>query len=295
MGILLMTAAVIKATDMGLFIAQIRAYGIISHPVLIIVIAWGLIALQWFLGVGLLLFYRPEGLLPLVTLLWLFLLAVTAWAWLTGATQECGCYGAWVRQKPAAATLENLGFFIITLLIWKYRGEGKTRAGRAQGALMAAAAAVGLALPLFSGLPGVSTLQGRMEHFPFESIRDIRIPGKGTLDLKEGTHLLFLMSTDCPHCQDALPEVDLLAEEGGLPPIIALSMNGDEERERFTREYAPAFPVVKIEEDLFWRLLGMAELPRFFLIRNGRVLKVWSQRVPKAEELEQALAGSASL
>ena len=289
MGLLLLTASFLKAMDLGLFIGQIRAYGIISNPILIIIIAWGLIAVQWVLGAGLILFYRPGWLLPLTTLLWLFLMAVTGWAWLTGVTRECGCFGAWARQKPGIATLENLGFFLITLLIWKYSGASQTTGGRAKAVIMAAAFAISLVLPLFSGVPGVSKSQDQVDDFPFELIKDIHIPGKGRIDFKQGSHILFLMSTDCLHCQESLPEVDLLAEARQLPRVIALSMNGDMERERFIKEYDPAYPIGQIKEDLFWRLLGMADLPRFLLRSDGRVLKVWNQGVPMFYEVAKVL------
>jgi len=289
MGLLLLTASFLKAMDMGLFIGQIRAYGIISNPIIIIIIAWGLIAVQWALGAGLILFYRPGWILPLTTLLWIFLMAVTGWAWLTGATQECGCYGAWVRQKPDIATLENLGFFFVTLLIWKFSGAPRTSEGRAKAAIMITAVLIGLVLPLFSGVPDVSKSQDQADDFPFELIKDIQIPGKGPIDFRQGSHILFLMSTDCLHCREALPGVDLLAEARQLPRVIALSMNGDMERERFIKEYTPAYPIGQIKEDLFWRLLGMADLPRFFLLRDGRVLKVWNQEVPEIAEVVKAL------
>ena len=289
-GLLLLSAGLMKAMDMDLFIGQIRAYGIISDPMFIIIIAWGLITVQWVLGAGLILFYRPECVLPCTALLWLFLLAVTGWAWLTGVTQDCGCFGAWARQKPGMATLENLVFFTTTLLVWKYRPALQTSPGRARGVIMAAAIAIGLVLPLFSGLPSVSKYQDRADNFPFELARDIQIPGMARIDFKQGSHILFLMSTDCLHCREVLPGVDLLAEAKELPRVIALSMNGDMERERFTKEYDPAYPVGQIKEDLFWRLLGMTDLPRFFLLRDGRVLKVWNQRVPKVEEVAKVLA-----
>ena len=216
-------------------------------------------------------------------------MAVTGWAWLTGVTQECGCYGAWARQTPGIATLENLGFCLITLLIWKYSGASQTTGGRAKAIIMAAAFAIGLVLPLLSGVPSVSKSQDQADDFPFELVKDIHIPGKGRIDFKQGSYILFLMSTDCLHCREALPGVDLLAETKELPPVIALSMNGDMERERFIKEYDPAYPIGPIKEDLFWRLLGMADLPRFFLLSDGRVLKVWNQRVPKVEEVEKVL------
>ena len=53
-GLILLGAAFMKATDMQLFIRQIRDYGIITHYVLVAVGAWGLIMVECALGVGLL-------------------------------------------------------------------------------------------------------------------------------------------------------------------------------------------------------------------------------------------------
>ena len=43
-GVILLTAGVLKATDMELFIGQIRDYGIISQSIVLTLSAWGLIA-----------------------------------------------------------------------------------------------------------------------------------------------------------------------------------------------------------------------------------------------------------
>ena len=44
--------------------------------------------------------------LPFV--LFLIFLAVLGWAWHTGATADCGCFGAWVKRTPQQALLEDL-------------------------------------------------------------------------------------------------------------------------------------------------------------------------------------------
>jgi len=292
MGLLLLTASVMKAADVQIFVAQIKAYAIIAGPSLIPLIAWCFITLQWVLGVGLLIFYHPRGLLPLTALHWLFLLGVTAWAWATGVTQECGCYGAWVSQRPGTATLENLAFLFITILAWKYCPTAGTFKGRTRGMIMAAALAVGLALPLLSGIPPVFKEPVAAMDFPGDMDRDIRIPGPEQIDLKKGAYLLFLMATDCPHCQEVLPEVDTLAETRELPRLIALTRGGDSGTERFIREFRPPYPLGRVREKIFWRLLGASELPRFFLVRDGRVLKVWDSKVPTVEEVAGALTAT---
>ena len=60
-GVILLAAAVLKSIDMQLFIRQIEDYGIITHPYyLLVVSAWFLIALEFTLGIGLVVFYRPN-------------------------------------------------------------------------------------------------------------------------------------------------------------------------------------------------------------------------------------------
>ena len=288
-GILLMTASLMKATDIQLFMGQIKAYAIVSSPLLVTLIAWGLITVEWTFGVGLVIFFRPGWMLPLTGLFWLFLLVVTGWAWVGRVTQECGCYGAWVRQSPGTATVENLVFFLVTTLAWKYRPADKRFGGRTKGRIMSAAIALGLALPLLSGIPSTFKEPAAAMDLSEDMAGGVRIPGQGHIDLRRGTYLLFLMATDCPHCLEVLPEVDNLADGRELPRVIALTKNGDKERQRFIREFAPPYPLGHIEEERFWRLLGAADLPRFFLIRDGHVLKVWDNRAPTVEEVAGAM------
>lgn len=56
-GVILLTAALMKATDMEFFIRQMRDYGIIYRRDFLTLSAWGLIALEYTLGAGLLVFY----------------------------------------------------------------------------------------------------------------------------------------------------------------------------------------------------------------------------------------------
>ena len=125
----------------------------------------------------------------------------------------------------------------------------------------------------------------------------MRRPPNRIWQIQEDSLSLEMQNSCCSVDRARVPGKDLHsvspqcseANDRPLPPVTALSMNGDRERERFTSEYGPAYPVVQIKEDLFWRLLGMAELPRFFLLREGRVLKVWNERAPSVEAVEKAL------
>ncbi len=287
-GLILLIAGLVKAMDMELFIRQMRDYGIISQHVLLAVSAWGLIALECALGIGLLIFYRPKITLALTSILWLTFLGATSWAWLTGATEECGCFGTWVESSPGQAVLENLILLVATLFAWvRYKASHRPQS-RAKVWCVTIAFLIGIALPLAFGFP-----ISRISQSPWETIETelsrLRIQGSDTVDLSSGTHLIIIMDTDCEHCKEALPELNALAEAPDLPSVIALSMNDESAQMRFIEEFQPAFPLGQIEEDVFWRLLGLGDVPRTILLKDKRVQRVWDHHVPDRKLVEASM------
>lgn len=286
-GLILLMAGLVKAMDMDLFIRQMRDYGIISQHVLLALSAWGLIALETALGIGLLIFYRPKITLALTSLLWITFLGATTWAWLTGATEKCGCFGAWVEYSPGQAVMENLILLVATLFAWAWCRESGRRHSLAKAWCVAIAFLIGATLPLAFGFP-----LSRISQSPWQTIEielsKLQIRGPNGVDLSRGSHLIILMDTDCEHCKEALPELDALAEATDLPPVTALCPNGESGRTRFIEEFQPAFPLVQIEESVFFRLLGLGDVPRTILLKDMRVQRVWDRHVPDRKTIEAA-------
>ncbi len=287
-GLILLIAGLVKAMDMELFIRQMRDYGIISQHVLLALSAWGVIALESALGIGLLIFYRPKMTLALTSLLWITFLGATIWAWLTGATEECGCFGAWVEYSPGQAVMENLILLVATLLALAWYRDSGRRQSRAKAWCVAIAFLIGATLPLAFGFP-----LSRISESPWRTIEielsKLQIRGPNEVDLSRGSHLIILMDTDCEHCKEALPEIDALAEATELPSVTALCPNAESARTRFIREFQPTFPLVQIEESLFFRLLGIGDVPRTILLRDMQVQGVWDRHVPDRKMIEAAM------
>jgi thiol-disulfide isomerase/thioredoxin len=145
-----------------------------------------------------------------------------------------------------------------------------------------------MTLPLAFGFP-----ISRISQSPWETIEielsKLQIDGVDKVDLSRGTHLIVIMDTDCDHCKEALPELDALAEATDLPSLIALSMNDESARTKFVEEFQPAFPLGQIEEDVFWRLLGLGDVPRTILLKDMRVQRVWDHHVPDRKLIEAAM------
>jgi thiol-disulfide isomerase/thioredoxin/uncharacterized membrane protein len=288
-GLILLIAGLVKAMDMELFIRQIRDYGIISQHVLLAMSAWGLIALECALGIGLLIFYRPKITLPLTSLLWLTFLGATSWAWLTGATKECGCFGAWVEHSPKQAVLENLVLLVATLLARVWYKESHRRASQAKAWCVAIAFLSGIALPLAFGFPISRINQSPWEKIEIE-LTKLDTKGLDKANLSSGTHLIILLDTECEHCKEALPELDALAETTDLPSVIALCPNDESARAAFIENFQPDFPLAQIGESVFLRLLGLGDVPRTILLRDQRVRGVWDKDVPSADIIRAVIS-----
>ena len=287
-GLILLIAGLVKAMDMELFIRQIRDYGLMSHHVLLALSAWGLIALECALGIGLLIFYRPKITLSLTSLLWIAFLGATSWAWLTGATEECGCFGAWVEYSPGQAVMENLILLIATLFARVWYKESSRPQSRVKAWCVALSFLIGAALPLALGFPLSRITQSPWETIEIE-LSKLQIRGLEKINLSRGSHLIIMMDTDCEHCKEALPALDALAEATDLPSVTALCPNDESDRTRFIEEFQPAVPLGQIEESVFFRILGLGDVPRTILVKDMRVQEVWDHHVPDRKLIEAAM------
>ena len=276
-GLILLVAGLVKAVDMELFIRQIRDYGIITERVVLVASAWGLIVLECGLGVALLVLYRPKALLPLTALLFLIFTGVTSWAWLTEATQECGCYGAWLRHTPRQAVIENLILLAATVLAWIGCRHRQIPQTRTRAWAVTIACLIGLAMPVAFGFPTSGIGQSASKPPQFDPIR---VHGLGDVDLNTGRYLIVLMGTDCLHCQEAIPELNTLSETPDLPMLIALCTSKEADCIEFTEQFLPVFPIGHVSDDLFWRLLSDGTMPRTILLEDGRIKQVWDQTPP---------------
>ncbi|MBN1105218.1 MAG: hypothetical protein JXL84_17525 [Deltaproteobacteria bacterium] len=285
-GLVLLAAGIMKATDMGLFIRQITAYGLLTHPVLVTWGAWLMIGVQFGLGIALVLFYRPRATLALTSLLWAGLACLTSWAWLSGATDECGCYGAWLKTTPAQALIENLVFFALTLASWKTYRPKLHQNGKKLAWAVSVACAVGLVLPMLSGFPISAMVRPESSDIMVERVKEVHVSGLRDVDLSRGDYLVVLIGTDCAHCKELLPQLDELAAQKDLPPMIALGKNSEVEIRRFMDEFEPSFSIGRIDEKEFWRLLGNGQMPRILLVQEGKVLKAWDRIVPQKEMIK---------
>jgi hypothetical protein len=184
-GLILITASVLKATDMELFVSQLRDYGIISQHTVLALGAWGLIVLEFGLGVALLISYRPKITLPSAGMLFLVFLGGTGWTWLSGTTEDCGCFGDWVKHTPRQAVIHDLIFLAATVLAWLGSQHRKTAQSRAKVLTVGVACMVGLLLPVGFGF-SVSEISQPPQKAVETTLEELEMDRKDTIDPKKG-------------------------------------------------------------------------------------------------------------
>jgi len=290
-GLVLLISGLLKATDMDLFVRQIRDYGIISNHILVVLSAWGVLLAEFTLGTALIVSYRPKWSMPLTALLLLIFLGATTWAWVTGITEDCGCFGAWIERSPGEAVIEDLILLAALIPYWFRHGHSAKPRDYLKLCAVIVAFVTGLMLPILFGFP-ISRISAPLKESidieqEFPEIQDVV-----RMDLKHGTYLLILMSTDCLHCREAVGEINMWVEETDFPVLIALSADDTEQIRAFVKEFQPLYPIVQITKDVFWRLLGDGKVPRLILLHNREILKVWNEIIPDIDSVREAMKQS---
>ncbi len=278
LGLVLLVAGLLKGADPVEFIRQIAAYEIVSGP-LATALAYLLIPAEVALGVALIVGFRARLSAAAGSLLMLGFMAATAYAWSRGKGEGCGCFGSLVSRTPGEVLLEDTGFLALGVMaFFLARKEGRDPLGRGiavAGSLIGAVVLsfTAYALPLD---PLVTDLRiGRsVEALP---LRD------SPVDLATGDHLVALLDLDSPDAGAVVERLNRCAAVPGAPAVIAFYGGEVDEKVVFCFNYGPDFEVVPgIRADLK-RLYRT--LPRFFRVRGGKVVRIWDEGPPGAEEL----------
>lgn len=290
-GLVLLISGLLKAFEVDLFIRQIRDYEIITSPLLIIFCAWGLIVFECCLGTALTINYQPKIAVPLGGFIFLVFIAATGYAWATGVTEDCGCFGSWVERSPQAAMVEDIILFAALVAAWKWNRSFKNWPFLKKEFVVAIAFLAGLALPITAG-PLLDRINTAITGPAKEGSEQFVLEDFSHRDLSVGKHIVIVLATDCSHCREEMDNLNMIAEDKDLPEVISVCMNGEEQREEFEFDFEPAFGIYQIPDDDFWRLLADGEIPRTILIDDGIILKKWDFAPPDIDSIKSALSMS---
>jgi uncharacterized membrane protein YphA (DoxX/SURF4 family) len=289
-GLVFLTSGLQKAFEVDLFIRQMRDYEIITHPLLVIFSAWGLIAFECCLGTALIINFQPKIAVPAGGLLFLLFIGATGYAWVTGVTDDCGCFGSWIERTPKQAMLEDLIFFAALMVALKFNRSFRRWPFFMKEFLTAVAFLAGLLLPITAG-PLLDRINIAITGPVKEGFEPFVLKDFSHKDLSVGKHIVIVLATDCSHCIAEMDNLNMIAEDKTLPDVISVCINKQRQIEDFVSDYDPAFKIYQIASDDYWRLLGDGEIPRTILVKDGIIAKKWDFAAPDIDDLKAASKG----
>lgn len=287
-GLILLTAGLLKATDIGLFIRQIKSYGIITNSVFVAVGAWAIIVLECTLGTALLISYRPRVALPITIGLMLIFMGANIWAWFKGGVEDCGCFGAWVKRTPAEGVFEGIILLTAAFIAWINLRHVRINQARFRAWIVTSACVIGLGLPMAFGI-SISQFRDPQSNTIEAELLRVTLKRLDKIELNHGSYLIVLLDTECVHCQESVIDLNILTDDPDLPKVIALCPNDENQRKKFVEEFQPAFPIFRIKESIFWNLLGVGDVPRIILYRNQHIQKIWDQTTPHEDVIRKSI------
>jgi thiol-disulfide isomerase/thioredoxin len=275
----LILAAFFKAGDPALFADQITAHRVTpaawSHW-----LAYVLIGAELGLAVALIAFVWPRVVFGLTIFLMVFFIGVTAWAWLHGNAEGCGCFGRLVDRSPGAVILEDAIIVATSLLGMLLTRRARTRPW--QWIVFAALALPALGLTAFGrSLPLDGIVVGVR---PGTSLANMALDGPAP-PLEEGRVLLALVGSDCPACDGGVPNLKEIAARNDAPVVVAVHAGAAGAAQVWRLRHLPNFRVAWASEKVLRQYYR--RLPVTFLLENGVVRRVWWDRIPRPDELPQ--------
>jgi uncharacterized membrane protein len=278
LGAVFVVAAVLKGIDPLEFARQVGTYGIVGGRAAAVA-AYLFVPAELALGAALVVGWRRRmAALGIIAMLVLFM-AATAYAWSQGKTEGCGCFGSFVSRTPGEVLVEDAALLLLGLLAYRLapREREKAAGRRAVVAVILIAGAllpfVAYAMPID---PWVTLLRvGR-------PVADLPLR-ESPIDLVRGDHLVALLDLNGPGNGPLVKQLNGLAGAPGGPGVIAFYGGEVDEKVVFCFNYDPGFELVAVPALDLKRLYR--RLPRFFRVRDGRVIRIWEFSPPAREEL----------
>ncbi|MBL8150826.1 MAG: hypothetical protein JNN15_12950 [Blastocatellia bacterium] len=295
-GVVLLAAGFLKGIDMVSFVKQIGDYKIVSSPILISTLAWVLIVVEFLLGTALIVGFKRRVAVPASLALMMVFIGALTWAWATGATVDCGCFGRWAERTPATAIVEDIFISAGLVAAWILHRKELPTYQLARLISVIAVLTIGVAISVVKSLsPEQSSDPAiRLQVIDPVLFRSIKISGlEGSEAINQGTALVALIDTGCDHCQASVPTLNERFSQN-LVPLFVLCPNTEAEVAIFKEKFKASFSIGRISDEDFLKLLERGDTPRLFLLKDGKVTKIWEAHVPTEAELKSAMTAAES-
>lgn len=287
---ILAVAAFYKAGDPGLFFDQISAHQV-TPPSWSPYVAYFFITVELLAAAAFVAFIWPRLVFASTILMMLGFIGVTAWAWMQGNTEGCGCFGRLLERGPEEVIIEDLIVILLSVIGlhltggWRWRNPRAFRTRPWQWCFAGPLIILALVLTVFGpALPLDEVIVGIR---PGTDLSDMALQGV-RFPLDEGLVLLALVGPDCPRCDAGIPALKQIAAEQRVPHVLAVYPVTPEQRgaaQAWRLKHRPNFPIATAAARALRQYYR--RLPTTFLLRDGRIVRTWWGQIPAPEEVSK--------
>ena len=301
-GAVFLLSAALKALDLEAFAVLVSWYGIVREPAVVRWVAWGVVVVETALGAGLLIGRRDcrAFLVASAGTLAVFM-ALVAYGWAFRDLSECGCFGRYIRILPFWSLVKSGVLMALVVAAWRFgRERGRRRLGPSATLMRGYVGGIlllGGSIVLWAAWEAATAGGGVLgEHGAGESgarrLSDYSVRWQGSrLTLSEGEYLVAMLSDSCEECEKIVSTLNRYASNPSFPQVVGLVLGTEESLARFREQYQPAFATRILPPLEFFQFIGDAP-PRFYLMRDGRVLAKWDGGVPPEAQVWEVLMAS---
>lgn len=260
-------SAYTKAIAPGFFEILLEQQGLVPNRLYGAWATRAIIALEVWLGLGLLFSVFIRALLRISFGLLVVFSAHLCYLIIIGETGNCGCFGEMISMSPLASLGKNVVLLMVNGFLLRYKYKGNKKSGWIWALLPALFAAAVFVWPISTAPDEV------VAKFPvFEETSEI--------DFTTGEYLVAVLNLSCEHCQEAAQELAELQRNGvALPQVVALFFEeGDTTVKQFNAKTNADFPYQMIDVNTFFDLIGSAP-PRVYWIKGGEVNQFWDEDI----------------
>mgnify|MGYP000238776156 FL=1 len=260
-------SAYTKAIAPGFFEVLLEQQGLVPNRLYGAWATRAIIALEVWLGLGLLFSVFIRALLRISFGLLVAFSVHLCYLIIIGETGNCGCFGEMISMSPLASLGKNVVLLGVNGFLLRYKYKGNKKSGWIWALLPALFAAAVFVWPISTEPDEV------VAKFPaFEETSEI--------DFTTGEYLVAVLNLSCEHCQEAAQELAELQRNGvALPQVVALFFEeGDTTVKQFNAKTNADFPYQMIDVNTFFDLIGSAP-PRVYWIKAGEVNQFWDEDI----------------
>lgn len=272
LGILFICSSILKLIDIDKFELYVYSYNFLTLGASY-VLARLLIAFEFLLGVALVVNLYNRYVLPLAMLTLVGFTLFLGYAVVLGRTDNCHCFGDYVKFNPTQSIIKNIIFMVVVLLC-KGTPNFNFRLKWYVLTLCAIVPFVGVFIlsPPDNMVDYSVPIKNNVNE---ELLRDYIQPNGvlDTLEIGNGRKMVGFYSPNCKYCKLSARKINTVQQRGDIPTENIITVFGGEKKslDEFYKETetTPLQPIF-LDVDLFLPLT-LGRFPVVLLLEDGKV------------------------